>query len=352
MSKVTLTIDGKAIQVEAGTSVLDAARQNGIFIPTLCHDPELTKPGGCRLCVVEIEGMRNLPASCVTAVGEGMVVNTASQEVVDSRKMIIELLLANHPEDCLTCEKTGTCSLAEFAYLYGVRKSKFQGERHQDPIDDSSPVISRDTNKCVLCGKCVRVCAEIQGRNILDFTHRGFNTKVAPALEAGMGESECVGCGSCVAVCPVGALTEKQMKGKARPWEVKKVKTTCPYCGCGCNFDLNVKDGKVIGVTSNETAEVNGRHLCIKGRFGYDFIHHEERLTTPLIKKDGQFVEASWEEALDLVAKKFNKIKREHGGDALATLSSARCTNEDNYIMNKFTRAALGTNNIDHCARL
>ena len=352
MSKVTLTIDGKAIQVEAGISVLDAARQNDIFIPTLCHDPELTRPGGCRLCVVEIEGMRNLPASCVTAVSEGMVVNTASREVVESRKTIIELLLANHPEDCLTCEKTGTCSLAEFAYYYGVRRSKFQGDRHQDPIDDSSPVILRDTNKCVLCGKCVRVCAEIQGRNVLDFTHRGFNTKVAPALEAGMGESECVGCGSCVAVCPVGALTEKQMKGLARPWEVTKVKTTCPYCGCGCNFDLNVKDGKVIGVTSNETAEVNGRHLCIKGRFGYDFIHSQERLTTPLIKRDGKFVEASWEEALDLVAKKFNKIKREHGGDALATLSSARCTNEENYIMNKFTRAALGTNNIDHCARL
>ena len=352
MADVTLTIDGQKVTVPAGTTVLDAARQQGLFIPTLCHDPELTKPGACRLCVVEIEGMRNLPASCVTTVSEGMVVQTESDQVVEARKTIIDLLLANHPEDCMTCQKFGNCSLADFAYRYDVRKSSFVGDRQNDPIDDTSAVIVRDTNKCILCGKCVRVCDEIQGYHVYDFMNRGFITKVGPAYDAGLGESNCVSCGSCVAVCPTGALVEKAMIGKARSWEVSKVKTTCPYCGCGCNFDLNIKDGKIVGVTSNESAVVNGRHLCVKGRFGYDFVHSNDRLTAPLIRKDGQLVEASWDEALDLVAEKFSQIKKDNGSDSLAILSSARCTNEENYLMNKMARAVFGTNNIDHCARL
>lgn len=349
---ITLTIDGQQTTVPTGTTVLEAARQMGIFIPTLCHDPELTKPGACRICAVEIKGARNLPASCITAVSEGMVVETASEQVVEARKMIIDLLLANHPEDCMTCQKFGDCKLADYAYHYGIRKSSFTGEKSNNPIDKTSAVIIRDTNKCILCGKCVRVCDEVVGRNVMDFTHRGFNTRVSPPMEMGLGESDCVSCGSCVAVCPVGALTEKMMQGQGRSWEVKKVKTTCPYCGTGCNFDLNVKEGRVIGVTSNPTSEVNGRHLCVKGRFGYDFIHSPERLTSPLIRKNGNLVEATWEEALALVSQKFSEIKKEHGGDALAALSSARCTNEENYLMNKLTRAVFGTNNIDHCARL
>jgi NADP-reducing hydrogenase subunit HndD len=354
VSNVTLTIDGRQVTVPAGTSVLEAAKSIGIKVPTLCHDPELSKPGACRICVVEIQGMRNLPASCVTAASDGMVVETSSPSVVEARRTIIDLLLANHPEDCMTCEKTGNCKLQDYAYTYGVRKSSFEGERTSDSIDTSSPVIVRDTNKCILCGKCVRVCDEVVGRHIMDFTHRGFTTTVGPALEMGLGEKEsgCVSCGSCVAVCPVGALTEKMMAGAARPWEVQKVKTTCPYCGCGCNFDLNVAKGKVIGVTTADDNVVNGKHLCVKGRFGYDFIHSPERLTSPLIRKDGQLVEATWEEALSLVAKKFGSIKKQHGGDTIASLTSARCTNEENYLMNKLTRAVFGTNNIDHCARL
>lgn len=352
MADVTLSIDGQKVTVPAGMTVLEAAEKIGAFIPTLCHDPELSKPGACRICVVEIDGMRNLPASCVTAATEGMVVHTASPAVVEARKTIIELLLASHVEDCMTCQKFGNCKLAEYAYYYGVKKSSFVGEQHAAPVDDSSAVIVRDTNKCVLCGKCVRVCDEIQGRHVLDFMHRGFNTIVGPAFNDGMGESVCVGCGSCVAVCPVGALTEKNMQGKGRSWEVTKVKTTCPYCGCGCNFDLNVKNGKVIGVTSNPTSEVNGRHLCVKGRFGYDFIHSSDRLTKPLIKKDDDFVEVSWDEALSYVVSRFKEIKAKDGSDAMAVLTSARCTNEENYLMNKVARVAFETNNIDHCARL
>ncbi|GAW28541.1 4Fe-4S dicluster domain-containing protein [Carboxydocella sporoproducens DSM 16521] len=352
MSTVTLTIDGRQVTVPKGTTVLEAAQAAGLDIPTFCHDPELTRPGACRICVVEIEGMRNLPASCVTEATDGMVVHTESQQVREARQTILELLLANHPEDCMTCHKTGNCKLAEYAYRYGVRQPSFQGERHDFPIDESSPVILRDNNKCILCGKCVRVCAEIQGRSVLDFAYRGFNTKITPALDTGMGESVCIGCGSCVAVCPVGALVEKQMVGQGRPWEMKKVRTICPYCGTGCTIQLNVRDGKVVGVTTDESGEVNGKHLCIKGRFGYDFIHSPERLTTPLIRKNGELVPASWDEALDLVTSKLKEIKERDGGQALAFLASARCTNEENYLLNKLARAAFGTNNIDHCARL
>lgn len=352
MDKVTLTIDGIQVTVDAGITVLEAARQSGIKIPNLCYDKDLTKPGACRICVVEIDGMRNLPASCVTVVAEGMVVKTKSEPVVETRKTILELLLANHPEDCLTCERTGNCRLQEYAYEYGVRQGAFAGERSNHPIDDSNPFLVRDMNKCILCGKCVRICEEKVGRSIYSFINRGFRTKVGPAMDLPLKESECEFCGSCVSICPTGAITEKMMHGTGRPWEIEKVKTTCTYCGVGCNFDLNLKEGKVIGVTSNENADVNGRALCVKGRFGYNFIHHPDRLTTPLIKKDGKFEEASWEEAIGLIAEKFSGIKKEHSGDAMAVCTSARITNEENYLANKFTRAVLGTNNIDHCARL
>lgn len=351
MPDVTLTIDGRQICVPAGTTVLEAARQAGIFIPTLCHDPELSLWGGCRLCVVEIEKMRNLPASCVTTVAEGMVVRTDSPAVIEARRTILELLLANHPQDCLTCGRNGDCRLQDYAYLYGVRGDAFAGEKHDYPLEDDNPFIVRDLNKCILCGKCVRACAEIQGKNVVDFAYRGFSTRVAPALDTTLAGSECVFCGNCVAVCPVGALQEKKLRASARAWEVQKVRTTCPYCGTGCNFDLNVKDGKVVGVTSCD-GDVNGRALCVKGRFGFGFIHHPDRLTRPLIKKNGVFAEASWEEAIGLVAEKLGRIKTQHGPDALAVLSSARCTNEENYLMNKLARAVFGTNNIDHCARL
>ncbi|KKM11350.1 NADH dehydrogenase [Clostridiales bacterium PH28_bin88] len=352
MSTVSLTVDGIPVTVPAGATVLEAARQAGIAIPTLCHDPELTKPGACRLCVVEIQGMRNLPASCVTTAAEGMVVSTCSPAVVEARQTILDLLLMNHPQDCLTCHKAGDCRLQDYAYEYGVRQPSFQGERHNYPLDDSNPFIARDLNKCILCGKCVRVCEEVQGRSVVGFAHRGFNTRIAPPMDVQLGESDCVFCGSCVSVCPVGALAEKQMLGLGRSWEIEKVRTVCPYCGTGCTIELNVKGGKVIGVTSTPEGEVNGRALCVKGRFGYNFIHHPDRLKTPLIRKDGEFVEATWDEALNLVAEKFREIKDTAGPDALAVLTSARCTNEENYLVNKFARAVLGTNNIDHCARL
>ncbi len=351
MAEITLSINNVNITVPQGTTVLEAAGQAGVFIPTFCHDPELTNFGACRMCVVEIEGLRSLSASCVTNATEGMVVHTDSPAVQEARKTILELLLANHPLDCLTCGRSGDCRLQDYAYLYGVKTGSFEGERHSYPLEDDNPFIVRDLNKCILCGKCVRACAEIQGNSILDFAYRGFDVKVAPAMDVSLKASDCVFCGNCVAMCPVGALQEKGLRSAAPTWEVRKVKTTCPYCGTGCSFELNVKGNKVVGVTSCD-GDVNGRTLCVKGRFGYGFIHHPDRLTTPLIKKNGVFKEASWEEAIKLVAQKLGRIKAKHSSDALAVLSSARCTNEENYLLQKFTRAVLGTNNIDHCARL
>ncbi|AET69889.1 formate dehydrogenase, alpha subunit, archaeal-type [Desulfosporosinus orientis DSM 765] len=352
MEWFTLTIDGREVSVPKGTTVLEACRMHNIPIPTLCHDPELTPAGSCRLCIVQIEGMRNLPPSCVTQVSQGMVVETQNLKVRAARKTILELLVANHPLNCMTCQKMGDCSLAKYAYEYGVTGELYQGERRSLPLDDGNPFIVRNPNKCVLCGKCIRVCEEIQGRSVLDFSFRGFDTQVGPAFNLPYHESDCVFCGSCVSVCPVGALSEKKMVGEGRPWEVKKVQTTCPFCGTGCNFDLNVKDGKVIGVTSNPNAPVNGKALCVKGRFGMDMINNPNRLTTPLIRKDGVLVPAEWDEALDLVAAKFREIKENYGANALAALSSAHCTNEENYLLQKFMRGVIGTNNIDHCARV
>lgn len=351
MTNVTLTVDGNQVTVPKGTTVLEAAWKAGSFVPTLCHDPELSKPGACRLCVVEIKGARNMPASCVTEAAEGMIVETASPAVVEARKTILELMLDNHPQDCLTCHQAGDCKLQDYAYFYNVKPGAFGGEAKAYDVEDDNLFIVRNMNKCILCGKCLRACEEKQGRAVIDFAYRGFKTKVATALDKPLADSVCVSCGTCVAVCPTGALTEKAMIGTARKWEVEKVRTTCPFCGVGCNFDLNVKGGKVIGVTSNACSPANGRDMCVKGRFGVDYVHSPQRLTKPLIKKNGEFVESSWDEALDLVASKLGTIKTKFGSDSIAALSSARCTNEDNYVMQKFIRAGIGTNNVDHCAR-
>ncbi|QDR80081.1 NADPH-Fe(3+) oxidoreductase subunit alpha [Sporomusa termitida] len=346
---IRLTIDGQIIETPEGSTVLEAARNAGVRIPTLCHLADLTPEGACRVCVVEVEGARGLVTACTYPASAGLVVRTNSAAIREARKSVIELMLANHPQDCLSCQRNLDCELQTLANNLGIREIRFTGERREYAVDDSNPFIIRDNNKCILCGRCVRVCQQVQCCDVLEWTNRGFDTKIAPAFDVPMPESSCVFCGTCVSACPVGALTEKPMRHAGLP--DKKVKTTCPFCGVGCNFDLNVKDDKVIGVTSNLTSAVNGRLTCVKGRFGIDYVHSPERLTTPLIKKDGDFVAATWDEALDLITARFAAIKNAHGGDALAALSSARCVNEENYLMQKFMRAVIGTNNIDHCAR-
>jgi predicted molibdopterin-dependent oxidoreductase YjgC len=347
--KITLTIDGRQVSVAPGTTVLAAARLLGVHIPTLCHLADLTPEGACRVCLVEVAGARGLAAACTLPAADGMAVTTDTPAIREARAMVVELLLANHPADCTACQQNLRCELQSLAADLGVRAVRFRGERRRYEPDDANPFIVRDNEKCVLCGRCVRVCKELQVCNVLEWTERGFASKVTPAFDTAMDGSACVFCGTCVSACPTGALSEKPLYDAGLP--DKKVKTTCPFCGVGCTFDLNVKNGKVIGVTSNATGAVNGRLLCVKGRFGIDYVHSPDRLTAPLIKKDGVFVEATWDEALDLVADRFAGIKAAHGPDAIAALSSARCTNEENYLLQKFMRAVVGTNNIDHCAR-
>jgi formate dehydrogenase alpha subunit len=355
-------IDNIKVRVEEGMTILDAAKEVGIKIPTLCAMPELEfAPGSCRICVVEVVGMPALVASCAYPVKEGLNIYTNNKRVIRARKMTLEFLLANHPLDCMTCEKSGSCILEDLAYDLGIKKSRFEQNKKEITIDNNNPFIVRELDKCVLCGRCVEICNEIQQSNILNFGYRGTKTEIVVDEGVDLKNSNCVFCGQCVAVCPVGALTDKEAQRKGRTWEFEKVKTTCNYCGCGCNFDFNVKEGQVVKVTSNSESVVNGINLCAKGRFGYDYIHHKDRLTTPLIRKNGKLEKASWEEALQLVSDKFTKIKKESGNDSLAVLSSAKCTavlssakctNEENYLLMKFSRAVLGTNNVDHCARL
>jgi len=352
MSRIRLSIDNREVEAEEGTTVLRAAREAGIEIPSLCDDEDLSHAAGCRLCVVEVEGSRNLVASCAYPVAPNMVVRTGSDRVLAARKLTVELLLSDHPANCMVCEKSGDCKLESLAYSMGISATRFEGERHHYPVDESNPFIVRDYNKCVLCQRCIRACEEIQGNSAIDYAYRGFHTKVSVAFDRGLEGSDCVFCGQCVAVCPTGALAEKKAKGLARTWETAKVRTTCPYCGVGCQLWLHVKNERITKVTAVRDAQPNRGRLCVKGRFGYDFIYSEDRLKTPLIRTEsGQFRAASWDEALDLTAAKFKEIIAKDGPDAIGGVSCARSINEDSYQMQKLFRSVIGTNNIDHCAR-
>jgi predicted molibdopterin-dependent oxidoreductase YjgC len=352
LEEISLTIDGSSVMAQKGMTIFQAAKSAGIDIPHLCYHEALPSSGACRLCLVEVEGARGLVTSCGMQASEGMVVKTNTEQLKTVRKMVLELLLSDHPLDCMTCEKAGNCKLQDYAYMFGLTKTRFEGESHEYPIDLSNPFIARDLNKCILCGRCVSACNNVQVSEVLEFSNRGFASKLIADDDKKLQDSTCVFCGRCVSVCPVGALTEKQALGKGRSWEMQKVKSICNYCGCGCTIELNVKNGKIMKVTSIEDSPVSSGSLCVKGRFGWDFIHHEDRLTKPLIKKDGEFQEASWDEAYDLIVSKFSEIKKENGGEGLAVLASAKCSNEENYLIQKLARAVLGTKNLDHCARL
>lgn len=345
MDKVAFTIDGLKINANREDTILKAALQNGIYIPHLCYHPDLNPFGGCRLCVVEIKG-KGLTISCKAPVEEGLAVITESEEITKVRRIAAELLIANHYVDCLECGKNTKCKLQSIAAYIGITEGRLQRLKRVTrtlPLDDSNPFFIRDHNKCVLCGICVRTCDEIQGINAIDFAFRGYATKISTLSDKPIIESKCESCGECVTRCPVGALLPKNAQ---RP--TREVKTICSYCGVGCGIYLGVRGGVVVNVRGDTDNPVNKGKLCVKGRFGYDFINHPERLTSPLIKRDGEFVKATWEEALNLISAKWSNYK----GDQFAVVSSARCTNEDNYVIQKFTRAVMGTNNIDHCARL
>ena len=329
--------------------MLEAAQQVGIDVPTLCHDSRLKPFGACRLCIVEIAGMRKPVTSCTTPATQGMVVTTKSEQLYRLRKTTVELLLSDHPTDCMVCSSAGDCKLQELAYHYGIRENRFAGEVREHNRVDNNPFIVRDQNKCIMCGLCVRVCHEVQGVGAIGYAERGFEAKIIPPFGHDL---DCEFCGQCVSVCPTGALSGALWAGNPRTEGIVKTDTTCTYCGCGCNLTLSSHDNKVVRVDSHKDNHNRG-WLCVKGRFGYDFINSPDRLTTPLIRREkgGEFEKATWEEALGFVADKLSAIKEKNGADSVAGLCSARCTNEENYLFQKLFRAGFGTNNIDHCAR-
>jgi len=351
MSGATFTLNGRSVPFKLGQSILDAARDNGVHIPTLCYLKGLAPSGACRICLVEVKGARSLMAACSTPVAPEMDVATDSPRVHEARRLNTELLLSAGRHDCLLCEANGDCGLQELAYRYKVDGSSFSRNEDVYPVEEANPFIVRDFSRCILCGRCVQACNQLVVNRAISHGYRGRNSKIVTGGDNPYSESDCVFCGQCVEVCPTGALTEKKMRGQGRPWETKQIRTTCPYCGVGCQMWLHVKDNRIVKVTAVEGAAPNDGRLCVKGRFGYDFIYSEERLKTPLIRENGQFREASWDEALNLIASKFGEVIEKHGPDAIAGVSCARSINEDSYQMQKLFRAVFKTNNIDHCAR-
>jgi len=347
-----IMINGSEFPFKEGETILQVAERNGVDIPTLCHIRGLTPTGACRICVVEAEGARNLLPSCASPAVRNMVVETESERVIQSRKMNIELLLASGPHSCLTCEANGDCRLQELAYRYQVETIRFPESPIRYPTETSNALIIRDFSRCILCGRCVQACNEVQVNRAISFGYRGAASKIVAVGDLPYEESDCVFCGECVQVCPVGALIERPSRFQGRPWEIQKIQTTCPYCGVGCQIDLHIRDNRIVRVTGVEDVPPNFGSLCVKGRFGCDFVNQPERLTAPLMKENGHFRKASWSEALSLVAQRLGEIKSKYGADSIGVFSSAKITNEENYVAQKFARAVIGTNNVDHCARL
>ncbi|MGQ9732753.1 MAG: formate dehydrogenase subunit alpha [Candidatus Zipacnadales bacterium] len=346
-----ITINDRLYQAQAGETVLQVALRNGIRIPHLCYDERLAPTGQCRLCLVEIEGVRGYPPSCCTVVAEGMVVRTHTSEIESIRRTIIQLLLSDHPNHCLRCESNGECALQDLAYEYGLDFPNRHWTPKFAPDPTDNPFIIRDYNKCILCERCVRICAEVQGANALSLAGRGFEARVATFGDGTLMDSPCVLCGHCVDTCPTGALIDKKRLGQGRAKDFTRVKTTCAHCGVGCGMYLLVRDGQIVAVEADDDSPVNAGSLCVKGRYAYDFVHHPDRLTTPLVRGNGKLQEATWEEALNYVASRMKEILTESGPEAFCGWCSSCCTNEANYLFMKFMRAVIGTNTVDNCAR-
>ena len=357
---VNLVIDGKNVVVPEDTTILETARQYGIDIPALCYHPRLRPLGHCRMCLVEIEGAAKPMAACETPVLEGMVVYTDTPRIQEMRRGILEMAIAAHPVNgCYVCDRSGNCEFQNFVYSQSLEGCSFATDTYGFAAVKDNPFIVRDYEKCILCGRCVAVCQEVQGRFVYDLVGKGFQAKIAPTAdgtEVTAAEAGCVYCGQCVQVCPVGALVERNRRYQVREWEMHKVSSICSYCGVGCNLELYVKDNQIVKVMGRDNPEVNEGWLCVKGCFGYDYVHSPERLITPLIREGekgkGLFRPATWDEALDRVAAKLQETRRTAGPDAIGVVCSAKCTNEENYLLQKMARAVIGTNNIDHCARL
>ncbi len=339
---VNLTIDDKQVTAPKDATIYDAAKLNGIKIPILCHDKKLKPFGACRMCLVEVEQMkgRQIPA-CTTPVTEGMIIRTDTPDIIKARKLVLELLLLNHPLDCPVCDKGGDCDLQNLTYDYQVSSNRFVDSKFQHVIDYNNPLIERDMNRCVLCGKCVRICDEIVSYGALTFIDRGIETKIGCEFDDAL---NCEFCGSCISVCPVGSLLARPFKHKARFWALTNQASVCGYCGTGCNLTLGVKDNKVLTTVYDENQGFHKGQLCVRGRFGYQFINSEKRLTKPLVRKNGALTESTWDEALEIVA---GRLK---GGANVAALATPRLTNEELALFKKLLLDSVGTKNFDHAA--
>jgi len=373
-----IVMDGHEFTFTPGETILEVARRNGIDIPTLCFMKGLSPTGACRVCLVEVEKARSLLAACATPAANGMVVRTESPKVVKARRLNVELLLSSGHHNCLAqdldmdawtdfqlkameakehedlCPVYGECHLQDLAIRYQIRANRFLPNEPRHMLENVNPFIVRDLSRCILCGRCVQACNEVQVNNAISYGYRGKGSKIVAKGDRPLKDSDCVFCGECVQACPVGALVTRQDFGSrgAGRGESRQVRTTCAYCGVGCQLYLHVRENRVVKVTGVEDVGPNFGSLCVKGRFGYEFIHDPGRLTHPLIRENGKLREASWEEVLQFVADRLGTIKKEAGPDAIGVLCSARITNEENYLAQKFARAVLGTNNVDHCARL
>jgi len=347
---VTLTIDGVKVTVKKGSSILEAAQQAGIRIPTLCHDKRLIPFGACRLCIVEVtsRGRTRTMPSCFNPARDGMEVATNTPRLRDSRRLQLMLLLRSHPLLCPSCDAGGDCQLQNLVFDYEVPELSFGRQSRYFHIDNDSHFIRFNMNLCIRCGMCVRVCEEVQGQGELSFVNRGIESEVSTDFDRTL---DCEFCGQCASICPVGAISSKWLVGTGRRFELKNTSTVCAFCSLGCSLTLGEKDGKTAYVSSPSNSANEG-NLCVKGRYGWPFAYSEERVTKPLIRKDGALVEATWDEAIQTVAEKFGSIKKNSGADSLAAIGSQRLTNEEAYVFNRFVRTVLGTNNLDHAAGL
>ena len=352
---IHLTIDGIETSVKEDTTILNAAKEIGIKIPTLCYLEGINEIGSCRVCVVEVEGMEKLPTACNTKVKEGMVVKTHTPKVIEARKMMLNLILSNHHRGCFSCEQNGDCELQDLCYEYGVEESTFKGTRKwiEKPHIESHPFISYKPEYCIHCQRCISTCEKVTGRKAITLAKTGMFNIIDVPFGEDWDASLCESCGNCAQACPTGAITMKK-KVKYRTWEAEKVQTTCPHCAVGCQLNLIVKDGKIVGAEGADGPSNHGR-LCVKGRSAsYEFVDCDRRIRYPLIKNHdtGEFERASWDEALNLVASKFTEIKNEYGPETLAGFACSRSTNEDIYMLQKMVRTAFSSNNTDNCARV
>jgi len=349
MADVNLTVDGKKLTAPAGTLLIEACKSVGIEVPSFCYYPNLSLQGACRMCLVKVEKMPKLQTACTTVVGEGMIVTTESEEIKQARKSMLELLLGNHPLDCPVCDAGGECELQDMTFSYGAAESKYMEAKNHKEEQQWSPVVFFDRPRCILCYRCVRMCGEGMDVWALGVQNRGVSSLIAPNQGDHL---ECEECGMCIDVCPVGALTSGAYRYKTRPWEMKHVGTVCTHCGDGCKTTLGVRRSdtgmEIVRGDNRDKSGTNGDFLCIKGRYGFDFANHEERMTQPLIRKHGKLTPATWEEAFETVGKKLAEIRDRDGGSAIGVIGSTRTTNEEAYLLSKFARTVLKTNNVDH----